>query len=100
MDQDFLKFPEGSGNKNKKKWGTKLLLGCPVLKNNLDRKRKYEYDENVIVMNKFIKFGTNVDLSSPVFHEQIREINKLPPWRKLDHKDNPLSQGNAQLLCK
>ena len=27
-----------------------------------DRKRKYEYDENVVEMNKMIKFGTNVDL--------------------------------------
>ena len=45
-------------------------------------------------MNKFIKFGTNVDLSdSVIWKEQINEINKLPKWLKLDHQENPLSQG-------
>ena len=45
-------------------------------------------------MNKFIKFGTNVDLSdSKIWKEQIGEINKLPKWLKLDHHENPLSQG-------
>ena len=44
-------------------------------------------------MNKFIKFGTNVDLSdSNIWKEQIKEINKLPKWLKLDHHENPLSQ--------
>lgn len=57
-----------------------------------DRKRKYEYDEHVIEMNKMIKFGTNVDLSSDLWDKHISEINKLPYWLRLDDEHNPLSQ--------
>ena len=58
-----------------------------------ERKRKYDHDENVIEMNRMIKFGTNVDLSSELWDEQISEIDKLPWWLKLTHKANPMSQG-------
>ena len=63
------------------------------LKTHSDRKRKYEYDEHVIEMNKMIKFGTNVDLSSDLWDKHISEINKLPYWLRLDDEHNPLSQG-------
>jgi len=63
-----------------------------------DRKRKYEYDENVVEMNKMIKFGTNVDLSSTIWTDQINEINKLPEWLRLSHSDNPLSQVGYKIL--
>ena len=44
-------------------------------------------------MNKMIKFGTNVDLSSDLWDKHISEINKLPYWLRLDDEHNPLSQG-------
>ena len=80
------------------------LLGtikfCCILKTRSDRKRKYEYDEHVIEMNKMIKFGTNVDLSSDLWDKHISEINKLPYWLRLDDEHNPLSQGTKMNLTR
>lgn len=50
-------------------------------------------------MNKQIKFGTNVDLSSKeVFSQQLVEIDKLPWWLKLVDSKNPLSQVGYNIL--
>ena len=80
------------------------LLGtitfCCILKTRSDRKRKYEYDEHVIEMNKMLKFGTNVDLSSDLWDKHISEINKLPYWLRLDDEHNPLSQGKKINLTR
>ena len=49
-------------------------------------------------MNKMIKFGTNVDLSSDLWDKHISEINKLPYWLRLDDEHNPLSQGSFEYI--
>lgn len=51
-------------------------------------------------MNKMIKFGTNVDLSSDLWDKHISEINKLPYWLRLDDEHNPLSQGTKMNLTR
>ena len=64
------------------------------------RKRKaIDENENIITMNKQIKFGTNVDLSSKeVFSQQLAEIDKLPWWLRLVDSKNPLSQVGYNIL--
>ena len=50
-------------------------------------------------MNKQIKFGTNVDLSSvSLFSTQLEEIDKLPWWVRLTDSKNPLSQVGYNIL--
>lgn len=86
--QSYAKYQVKSFVETKEFQARKRKLSDPGIEN-----------EYVIGLNKQIKFGTNVDLSSSkTFARHLDEINKLPWWLRLSDRRNPLSEVGYDIL--